>query len=44
MIDANVSLSELETSWSYEDIMRANAVLDMHDDIKTASAEIKDGE
>jgi hypothetical protein len=28
-----VTLEEIERSWSYDDLLRANAVLDMHQDI-----------
>jgi hypothetical protein len=27
------TLEEIERSWSYDDLLRANAVLDMHQDI-----------
>jgi hypothetical protein len=33
------TLHELETSWSYDDVRRANAWLDMMDDIEAQQSE-----
>ncbi len=37
-----VSLHEIETKWSLEDVTKAIAILDMREDLRNASAEVKE--
>jgi len=34
--EKNVPLRELQEEWTYDDVMRANAVLDMYSAVETA--------